>query len=214
MKKVLLVVAFIAIGLASCKTEKKEKVEAKEAVEVKTEVEEVKVGNVDLKESVVTWKGTKPTGAHDGTVALKSGNLVVENNTVKGGEFVIDMNSIVCLDIKDEKSNAGLVGHLKNEDFFDVTKYPTAKFVITSVENKDDKVQVTGNLTVKETTKSITVPVMVSTADGITTFKSEKFNVNRTDFGIQYKSKSFFDNLKEKFIDDLVEFSFEVKTKK
>lgn len=217
MKKVVLAIAFVAVGLVSCKGEKKDKVEAKEPVkEVKKEVEEVKnvAGNVDVTTSVVTWKGTKPTGAHNGTVALKGGNLEVEGNTVKGGNFIIDMNSINTLDLKAGDGKEDLDGHLKNEDFFNVAKYPTAKFVITSVEEKDGKLAVTGNLTVKETTKSITIPATVSTTDGVTTFKSDKFNVNRTEFDIKYKSKSFFNDLKNKFIDDLIEFSFDVKTKK
>lgn len=215
MKKIVVAIAFVAVGLVSCKGEKKDKVEAKEAVEVvKTEVEEVKNGNVDVATSVVTWKGTKPTGAHNGTVTLKSGNLDVDNGAVKGGEFVIDMNTINTLDLKAGDGKEDLDGHLKASDFFNVEKYPTAKFVITSVEEKDGKLAVTGNLTVKETTKSITIPATVSTADGVTTFKSDVFNVNRTEFDIKYKSKSFFDNLKNKFIDDLVEFSFDVKTKK
>lgn len=215
MKKVMLTIAFVAVGLVSCKTEKKDKVEAKEPVKVvKTEVEEVKAGNVDVKTSVVTWKGTKPTGAHNGTVTLKSGNLVLDNGAVKGGEFVIDMNSINTLDLKAGKGKEDLDGHLKNADFFNVEKYPTSKFVITSVEEKDGKLAVTGNLTVKETTKSITVPVTVATVDGVTTFKSDVFNVNRTEFDIKYKSKSFFNDLKEKFINDNIEFSFDVKTKK
>lgn len=213
MKKVVLAIAFVAVGLVSCKGEKKDKVEAKEPVK---EVEEVKnvAGNVDVTTSVVTWKGTKPTGAHNGTVALKGGNLEVEGNTVKGGNFIIDMNSINTLDLKAGDGKEDLDGHLKNEDFFNVAKYPTAKFVITSVEEKDGKLAVTGNLTVKETTKSITIPATVSTTDGVTTFKSDKFNVNRTEFDIKYKSKSFFNDLKNKFIDDLIEFSFDVKTKK
>lgn len=214
MKKVVFTIAFIAIGLVSCKNEKKDKVEAKKPVEVvKKETQEVKNGNVDTKTSVVTWKGTKPTGEHYGIVSLKNGMLTVEGNKLKGGEFLIDMNTINTQDLKGD-GKADLDGHLKNEDFFDVNKYPTSKFVITSVQEKDGKLAVTGNLTVKETTKSITVPATLSMADGVTTFKSDKFNINRTEFNIKYKSKSFFNDLKERFIHDNIEFSFDVKTRK
>ena len=51
------------------------------------------------------------------------------------------------------------------------------------------------------------------TEGNVTTFKSEKFNVDRADFNVKYASKKFFDNLKDKFIDDMIEFSFTVKTK-
>lgn len=214
MKRIGLAIAFVAIGLVSCKNEKKDQTETKKAVVVKKTTEVTKNGNVDVKTSIVTWKGTKPTGAHDGNVKLKSGNLIVENGTIKGGEFIIDMNSINTLDLKAGDGKEDLDGHLKNEDFFDVAKFPTAKFVITSIDKKESKVAITGNLTIKDVTKSITIPANITTENGITTFKSDVFKINRTDFGVKYKSKSFFDNLKNKFIDDLIEFSFDVKTTK
>jgi polyisoprenoid-binding protein YceI len=115
------------------------------------------------------------------------------------------------------KGSAGagkIEAHLKSADFFDVATYPTSKFVITDVEESEDgKLDVTGNLTIKDVTKSITIPATISTEGGVTTFESETFNVNRTDYNVKYGSKSFFDNLKYKFIDDIMEISFVVKTK-
>ena len=153
-------VVIVATVLFSCKGEKKEKIVVKEEVKVE---ETTTVNNVDLTTSVMTWKGTKPTGSHDGTVAFKNGGMVVEDNVLKSGEFVIDI--------------------------------------------------VTGNLTIKDVTKSITIPASVSTVDGITTFKSELFNIDRADFNVKYGSKRWIEGLKDKFIDDLVEMSFTVVTK-
>ena len=211
MKKIILSLALVASVLTSCKGEKKEKVEVKEAVKVETNVAEL--NNIDVATSVLNWKGTKPTGAHNGTIALKSGGMLVENGKLTKGEFIVDMNSIKNLDMAGSKGAAKLEGHLKNEDFFEVNVYPTAKFVITKVEDKDGKLAVTGNLRVKDVTKSVTIPATVSTEEGVTTFKSDVFNINRADFNIKYKSKTFFKDLKDKFVDDLVELSFVVKTK-
>lgn len=212
MKKIVLSLVVLVSVLTACKGEKKEKVETKEAEKVEVKVSEL--NNVDTSTSMLAWKGTKPTGAHNGIVSLKSGGLLVENGDLKGGEFVIDLNTIKNLDmVAKPDAAAKLEGHLKNADFFDVAAYPTAKFVITSVEEKEDKLHVTGNLQIKDVTKSITIPATVSTEGGVTTFKSEVFNINRADFNVKYGSKSFFDNLKDKFIDDMMELSFEVKTK-
>ena len=104
-------------------------------------------------------------------------------------------------------------GHLKNADFFDVAVYPTSKFVITKVEEVNGKLAVTGNLQIKDVTKSITIPATISTENGITIFKSETFNVDRTDFGITFKSKKLGAAIKDKFINDIMEMSFVVKTK-
>ncbi|WP_347173651.1 YceI family protein [Polaribacter uvawellassae] len=210
MKKLLILAIAFSTVLVSCKENKK--------VEVKEEVEVVKtisdLNNVDLTTSVLNWKGAKPTGEHNGTVALKSGGILIEDGVITAGEFVIDMNSIIDLDMKGQEGAAKLEGHLKSADFFDVAEYPTAKFVITKVEENEGKLSVTGNLNIKDVTKSITIPATLSEVDGVHVFKSEDFNINRADFNVKYGSKSFFDNLKDKFINDLVEMSFEVKTTK
>ena len=211
MKKLVVSLVVIASVLTACKSEKKESVETKEAEKVEVNVSEL--NNVDTSASVITWKGTKPTGAHDGVVMLSDGDLLVENGTLKAGDFTIDMTSIVNKDMEGSEGAGKLEGHLKSGDFFDVETYPTSKFVITNVEDKGDKVHVTGNLQIKDVTKSITIPATVSTENGVTTFKSETFNINRADFNVRYGSKSFFDDLKDGFIDDMMEMSFTVVTK-
>ncbi|WP_203567617.1 YceI family protein [Aestuariimicrobium ganziense] len=49
--------------------------------------------------------------------------------------------------------------HVRGEDFLDVEKYPTLRFTSTKVEVvDDDTLNVTGDLTIKDVTKSITIP--------------------------------------------------------
>lgn len=211
MKKIVLSLLVVATALTACKENKQEKVDTKEAEKVTVNVAEL--NNVNTSASVITWKGTKPTGAHDGVVMLKDGDLLVENGELKAGEFTIDMATITNKDMEGSDGAGKLEGHLKSEDFFNVAVYPTSKFVITKVEDKGDKLHVTGNLQIKDVTKSITIPATVSTDNGVTTFKSDVFNINRADFNVKYGSKSFFDNLKDKFIDDMMEMSFTVVTK-
>ena len=210
MKKLLVLAIAFSTVLVSCKDEKK--------TEVNEEVEVIKtasdLNNVDVTTSVLNWKGSKPTGDHNGTVSLKSGGLLVEDGKITAGEFIVDMNTIVNLDMKGKKGATNIENHLKSEDFFEVAAYPTAKFVITKVEENAGKLAVTGNLNIKDVTKSITIPATLSEVDGAYVFKSENFNIDRADFNVKYKSKKFFDNLKDKFVNDLVEMSFEVKAAK
>ena len=211
MKKIILSLVVIASVLTACKENKKDKVEVKEAVKVETVV--AKVNNVDTSASVLNWKGTKPGGAHNGTAALQSGVLSIENGALQGGEFLVDMSSITNIDMKGSDGAGKIEGHLKNADFFDVALYATAKFVITNVEEVNGKLAVTGNLQIKDVTKSITIPATISTENGVTIFKSETFKVDRADFNVKYGSKKFFEGLKDKYIDDIMELSFVVKTK-
>ena len=173
----------IATILVSCNGEKKVKLLVKEEVKVE---KTAMVNNVDLTTSLMTWKGTKPTGAHDGTVALKSGALVVENGVLKEGEFVIDMSTIKNLDMAGSEGAGKIEGHLKAPDFFDIAVYPTATFTITSVLEVEGNLAVTGNLTIKDVTKSISIPANISTEDGVTTFTSDVFNIDRADFNVKY----------------------------
>ena len=211
MKKIILSLLVVASVLTACKESKKEKVQVKEAVKVAVNVDEL--NNVDATSSVLTWIGTKPTGAHNGTVALKNGGLLVENNKLIQGVFVIDMSTITNVDMAGADGAGKIEGHLKSADFFDIAAYPTAKFVITSVVEAEGKLAVTGNLQIKDVTKSITIPAMISEEGGVTTFKSDVFNVDRADFNVKYGSKRWIEGLKDKFINDLMEMSFEVKTK-
>jgi polyisoprenoid-binding protein YceI len=213
MKKLILSLLVVASVLTACKNEKKDVVETEEAKEVAVNVAEL--NNVDLSTSMITWKGYKPTGSHNGTVALQDADLLIEDGALTAGEFTIDMNSIKVEDIPaDNEGNAKLRGHLTSADFFDVATYPTAKFVITNVEKKEgNKVHVTGNLTIKDVTKSVTIPAMMSSENGINTLESETFMIDRAEFNVKYGSKSFFDDLKDKFINDDMEMSFVVKTK-
>lgn len=203
MKKIILALVVLTTVFVSWKGKENKK------IVVTDEVEVVQIGvdsNVNIAESVVLWKGFKPTGSHNGTVKLVSGTMTIEKGVIAAGEFVMDMNSIT-----DADGSTRLEGHLKNADFFDVEKYPTSKFVVTSSELEEGKVQVTGNLTLKDVTKSITISAIITEVEGAITFKSETFELNRADFNVKYGSKSFFANLKDKFINDNMEISFEVK---
>ena len=67
---------------------------------------------VKTEESTVTWKAYKVTGSHTGTVNLKSGALLFEEGKLSGGEFVVDMTSLVDNDLEGEYKGK-LEGHLK-----------------------------------------------------------------------------------------------------
>jgi len=152
---------------------------------------------VDVANSTIKWTGYKPTGSHTGTISLQSGELKMEEGKLSGGSFIAEMSTI-----KDSDGSAKLEGHLKSEDFFDVATYATAKFEITRTEINDGKTLVTGNMTIKGITKQIAFPAVISENGDSVVLTSETFQINRTDFNVKYKSKSFFNDLKEKFIND------------
>ncbi len=153
---------------------------------------------VDATKSSITWLAKKATGQHEGTVNLKEGALTFKGKNVVGGNFTVDMTSLVTTDLKAGQGKEKLEGHLKSEDFFGAEKFPTSTLVFKTVAAKSAGVYtVTADLTIK----GITNPV---TFDLATTANSATANVkiNRTKYDIKYGSGSFFDNLGDKVIYD------------
>lgn len=137
-------------------------------------------------DSKLEFIGAKVTGSHDGSFKEFTGSVdLVEGDLTKSSVNVeIKMASLA---IEPEK----LAGHLKTGDFFDVEKFPTAKFVSTSVKAGGDNGAshtVTGNLTMRGTEKSISFPATIK-VEGDTVSVNAEFAINRKDFGIVYPGK-------------------------
>ncbi|PSK91196.1 YceI family protein [Taibaiella chishuiensis] len=150
---------------------------------------------VDNTQSRIDWEGRKVTGVHNGTINLKEGQLLLENGRLSGGSFTIDMASIRILDVTDPATNAQFAGHLASGDFFATEQYPEAFFRITAV----DQDYITGDLTIK----GITHPVSFSAALALhedTLTASGKIVVDRTRYGIRFRSGNFFKNLGDTLI--------------
>jgi len=205
-------VLFMGLAVLSCKKAQNE-TEAKEAEEVVVVAEAVKY-TADAEATTISWKGFKPTESHDGTIKISEGYVSLEEDKLVGGSFIIDMNSIVNRDIEKEGANAKLVAHLKGADFFDVEKHPFTVFTITGAEEKEGKMMVKGNLSIKGIEKSIEFPATVSVGGDTVTFVSEAFNIDRTEWGIEYSSGKLVDTLKDKVINDNIEFIFNIKATK
>lgn len=157
--------------------------------------------NIDLTSSKIEWVGNKVGGSHNGVIGIKSGTVKVEGGKLVGGNFVIDVASIEVLDIDENSGKGDLEGHLKNEDFFEVEKFPEGKFEIASVEEKAGEEGAThlvkGNLTLKGVTKGIEIPAKISMEEGMLKATTPQFLIDRQQFGISYQNA-----LKEKAIDD------------
>ena len=157
--------------------------------------------SADNDKSIVKWEGAKVGGSHNGTITLQSGALTFDGDKLTGGEFTIDMATIDCADLEGEYAGK-LEGHLKSDDFFGVATFPTSKFVITSVTPQGTgKYKVAGELTIKETTKSIKFNANVDKSGSEYTATAD-ITIDRSEYNVKYGSGSFFDNLGDKVIYD------------
>ncbi|WP_026755599.1 YceI family protein [Sediminibacter sp. Hel_I_10] len=215
----LLHVLIIALVMTSCQ-EKAEKANTSDA-EAAAVSESTSVNyTVNVTDSQIEWKGFKPTGTHTGTIKIDNGNLTVDDGRLQSGTFVIDMESIEVTDLEgDDKMS--LESHLKGTvegkegDFFNVNQFPEATFEVTSTESlAAGKSRLSGNLSMKGQKHNISFPVTISNEDGVMKIESEPFTIDRTQWGINYGSKSVFDNLGDQFINDDMELKIMIKAKK
>ncbi len=169
---------------------------------------------IDPATSTIGWIGEKITGQkNNGNIQVKSGSFVLENGVLKGGELILDMNSITVENLSG-KSKTDLETHLKSDDFFGVAKHNQAKYVIKSATVKDNiQYDIIGDLTVKGITKELNTKLVIApNGTGATVAGAIAFD--RTAFDVRYRSGKFFDNLGDDLIKDEVILKVMLKAKK
>lgn len=199
----LLVVVFVFYLL---KNKGSEKIENKE-VEIKNK-EALKGSTVYIlnpSESKIMWQAKKTfivNSTDEGYISIKEGSFQIENDEITKGSVSIDMNSISTSKTAKGGGENMLSGHLKSADFFDVKKFGTSNFTIKSVNKVDDTNYIlSGDLTIKDITKSIEAPVSIYESEGKVHIDGELI-VDRSLFGVKYGSANFFKDLGDKTIDD------------
>ena len=162
-----------------------------------TEPTEVVTKAVKTSESSVMWKAYKVTGSHSGLVQLNEGNLMFDGDVLVGGNFTVDMTSLIATDLEGD-SKLKLEGHLKSEDFFGVENHPSSTLIFTEVKaTGKNSYEVTGDLTIKGITKPVSFDLSIYGNKATAAVK-----IDRAEYNVRYGSGSFFDNLGDKTIYD------------
>ena len=203
-KFILLLLAALAVA-CSPSTEGKQ-VDVEEATDV-ADVSATDTLSVNTEASIIHWKGTEPGDeGHSGIISLKSGELYVDGAELTGGQFVIDMLSINVTDLEGGKK-AKLEGHLMTSDFFESTTYPEGTFTIAGIEAADGDSTathyLTGNLALKDSIKSITIPASISMDEAGLMAETPAFTIDRTQWGVMYKS-GVIGTVADNLIDDQI----------
>ncbi len=103
--------------------------------------------------------------------------------------------------------------HLKSPDFFDVAKYPQITFKATSLTNNGGKLQLTGDLTLTGTTKSVTFDL-----DGPAPPQTDKNGKTRSGFSaagtLKRSDFTFGPKFQSPMLGDDVKFTIDVEIDK
>jgi polyisoprenoid-binding protein YceI len=218
MKKFFFPLASITLLLTACNNAPKAD-EATTTDQQKVATSEGIVYNADITASSVSFIGTKPVGQHQGAFTLKEGSLTLKDGSLSAGNFIVDLPSMKITD-KDTAGSTNLKGHLLSPDFFDAAKYSTATFELTKAETYDSaKLKsllpgathiISGNLRLKDSTKNISFPAIVTVLDASVTVVAD-FNIDRTRWGMAYGNDK---SLKDKFIRPEVNIKLNIVAKK
>jgi polyisoprenoid-binding protein YceI len=191
MKKFIIpALLFAAVMTTSCGSNA---VEASDAKEVK-EVAITGTYNVLGDHNHVDWKAWHlgKTGERYGKVSLQDAEASVNEGSLVGGKFVMDLTALTVENFGDDTAqNEKLKGHLTSGDFFLTDSFPTAIFEITGVDTTsgDFNSVLTGNLTIKGVSKSISFKSNVEITKDAVSIASETFEVNREDWGLTYHNE-------------------------
>src|SRR5476651_2691416 len=159
-------------------------------------------------QSNIDWVGKKVTGAHNGTIAVKAGELILNGGELTGGKIIVDVASIKILDITDPATNAQFAGHLASDDFFSIEKYPEATLETTSVSGS----HVEGNLTIKGITHPVGFDVTTH-VNGDQFTAAGKLVIDRTKYEMKFRSGNFFKDLGDTLIYNDFELDINVTAK-
>jgi polyisoprenoid-binding protein YceI len=140
----------------------------------------------DQTASKVEWTGSKVTGKHDGSFGTFKGTIDLVDGAPEKSKVDVSIDAdSVTTDIE------RLTGHLKSPDFFDTKANPKATFVSREIKKGGDKGAthtVTGDLTIKGITKTVTFPATINVAGDAANVDAE-FVINRRDFSLNYPGK-------------------------
>jgi polyisoprenoid-binding protein YceI len=159
-------------------------------------------------QSNIGWMGKKVTGVHNGTIAVKEGELILNEDGLTAGKIIVDMASIKIQDVTDPATNAQFAGHLASDDFFSAEKYPEAILEIISVSGRS----IEGRLTIKGISHPIRFDADV-TVNRDTLMATGRLVVDRTKYGMKFRSGNFFKDLGENLIYNEFELNISVTAK-
>jgi len=217
MQKIALMMCALALPFAviACGGSDATEVEAsdkKDTTEASADAREVALS---AENTTIGWTGYKVMGAgkHDGGFNKIDGNAWVKDGALEKIVVNIDIASMWTDDDENDEDADKLKSHLLNEDFFEVEKHPTGKFETTEIKAGGEgnaTHTVTGNLTLKDITKSITFPATIK-VDGEKITANASFKFDRMLFKIEYGSTTM-GAAKDRAISDDVEMRINITT--
>ena len=121
-------------------------------------------------------------GTCNGTFAAPAGSAVFNEKSPENASFDIKIAANTF-----KTGNNSRDKDMKSEKYFYVEKYPDIHFKSAKVEKKDGKYQATGKLTMRDVSKTVTLPFDAKKNTDGSYLLSSTFEINRLDYKIGEK---------------------------
>lgn len=153
--------------------------------------------------SVLQWRGERISGeGHQGTVDISGGNIRIRDMRIEGGQITLDMTSMKETgEEREEETSSVVMGYLHSQRFFDTEKFPKA---ILTIKGEQQNMLV-ADLHIKDITREIRIPFN-KTISGDTLKAGGNFAIDRTQWGLTYRSASKTKDLGSLVIKDSIYF--------
>ena len=159
---------------------------------------------LDVAASQLQWTGYAEAGGYSqsGTLRFKSGSLSMTNEKITDFKITVAMTTLT-------HENKELEGHLKQSDFFFVSKYPIAQMIFIQ-KNKNTFIV---EISIRGKSEKIEIPLDFQKIKEGYVLKGT-IRLDRTKFDIKYNSSSYFQDLGNYAIKNDFDLEYELIFKK
>lgn len=162
---------------------------------------------LDTDSTRIAWTGTKfgGRGRHEGTVRVAPGEILLGGAAMIAGTITIPLASLDVTDIPSWEPipRTRLRTHLLGPDFFDVTRFPTARLELQrAVRTAPGVLRVQARLTIRDSTRAIQFDARLDRAPEASVAANAYFRINRNLWGLTYRGSQAGNDL----VDDDITF--------
>jgi polyisoprenoid-binding protein YceI len=115
----------------------------------------------------------------EGTITGLTGKIIFEPSEIKKAMMEVEVDAASVKTGNSMKDN-----HAKGEDWLDTEKYPKIKFTSSAFTSLKEGYEVTGNLEMHGTVKTVVIPFQFSQTNGKGVFTG-KFKIDRKEYGVK-----------------------------
>jgi polyisoprenoid-binding protein YceI/rhodanese-related sulfurtransferase len=170
---------------------------------------------IDNDLSTIKWDGRNPSSTHFGSVDISEGNIHIKNGKISG-RIEVDMNSIHNINLEGDELQPVLEAHLRSDDFFFTSTFPTAVLTFNEVTPIEPLWQtapnfhVEGELTMRGITASLNFDMTANQTENNSLTLEAHFDIDRTKWNIIYGSTRFFEHLGMHKVFDLISIQIRI----